>query len=116
MEVVLFKIFASAGVATVAVITASLINRFRNPLACTFAAGSAVMPWLVIAVLYLWPNRTVLLLGMSCFISLFLFTIYFYSADDPGKRRIMTVAFATLGLCSALYFCAILLYPILAYG
>jgi len=73
METILFNLYVSAGVASVAAIVVPLINRFRNPLACAFATGAAIMPWLVIAMLFLWPNSSVLLVGLPCVISAFFF-------------------------------------------
>lgn len=115
METIL-KIYASAGVATVAAIATCVINRFRNPVGCAFATGAAITPWLVIAMLYLWPNSSVILVGLSCVISPFLFAIYCYSADDPSMRRTITVTLATLGMCSALFFCVSVIYPFLVTG
>lgn len=112
METIL-KIYASAGVASLAAIATCVINRFRNPVACAFATGAAITPWLVIAALWLWNNSCVLLAVLSCLISLFLFAIYFYSADDPSTKRTIAVTLAMLGLCSAIYFSINLIYPFL---
>jgi hypothetical protein len=112
METIL-KIYASAGVASVAAFSTCVINRLHNPVACAFATGAAITPWLVIVALWLWNYSSVLLAAPACYISLFLFTIYFYSADDPSNKRTIAVTLATLGLCSDIYFSINLIYPFL---
>lgn len=71
------------------------------------------MPWFMIAMLYLWPNYNALLVGLACIVSLFLFALFFYFADGPSTRRTLSTVLTTIGICAALYFCAIVIYPFL---
>lgn len=113
MEAIILKIFVSAGLASVAALGAPIVDRFRNASAGAFALAAAIMPWLIVAMLYNRSNHIALLLGLSCLVSLFLFATFFYSAGDPGVRRTFAIILITMGICSALYFCAIVIYPFL---
>lgn len=117
MDIYLIKIYAAAGVASVAAIGAMVVDRFRNALANIFALGAAILPWCMVAALFQGPGLAMLLVGLSGIVSLFLFALLFYSYDAPGARRTFAVVMlAMLGLAAALYFSGIIIFPFLVTG
>lgn len=113
MEPFLIKVYTSAGIALIAAICATAINRFRDVPAGCFALAGGAMPWVIIAMLYCWPNHTAIQLGLPCSVSLFLFALLFYSSEEPGATRNIAIAVAIVGMCAGMAFGGFLGYPFL---
>jgi hypothetical protein len=116
MDIFFLKMYVAAGVASAAAVGALAIDRFRNAPANTCALGAGILPWCMMAVLFHGSNFTALLCGLSVVVSLFLFAMLFYSYNEPGTRRTLAVALATLGMGASLYLGAIVMYPFLVAG
>jgi hypothetical protein len=117
MDPFLIKIFTTAGIASTAAICAMAIDRFRNVPAGCFALAGAVVPWLVIAILFRWSHfNSVTLVAFFCIVPLFLLAFLCYSFEEPSTTRNIAAAATVGGGVSAIIFCAFIAYPFLMRG
>ena len=116
MDPYLAKIYATAGIASTAAICASALNRFRNVPAGSFALAGGIVPWIIIAMLYHWPNAAALFLGLVIIGPLFLVAFVFYSYEEPTAMRNVAAAVTIVGMSAGITFSIFLGYPLLLQG
>lgn len=115
MEPYLVKICAAAVIASIAAICASAVNRFRNVPAGSFAVAGGVIPWLIIATLFLFHSGSRLpaltILGLFSIGPLFLLALLVYSSEESSVSRNLSVAASGVGVVAGIAFAVILGYP-----
>ena len=120
MESYLVKIYATAGMASVAAICAAVINRFRNVPAGSFAVAGGVIPWLIIATLFFFHSGSRLpvltILGLFSVGPLFLLAFVFYSFEESSVSRNIAAAASVVGMIAGVSSSVILAYPFFASG
>ena len=117
MDSALIKLLTAAGVASAAAVFAPAINKFRNVPAGSCALLGAVLPWLLFAVVHRWPiSGSLALLGLTLFVSSFLFALLFYSVEEASTARTIAIGAMTVAICASIYLCAFLAYGILLSG
>jgi len=117
MESPLTHVFASAGVLSAAAVCAPIINRFRNVPAASGALVAAILPWLTFAVLYRWPTSGVPgLIGLVLIASALLFSLFFYSVEEPSATRASALAAITLAIFAGIYLGALIAVPLMMIG
>lgn len=117
MSLYFMNIYAAAGVTSVAALCAVITNRFRNVPAGSFAIAGGVVPWLMIALLFLFDFGSRLpapaILGLFCIGPLLLVALLCYSYEESGMSRNLSVAASGVGVVSGIGFALFLGYPFL---
>ena len=117
MESPLTHVFASAGVLSAAAVCAPIINRFRNVPAASCALVAAILPWLTFAALYRWPRfGLAAFVGLVLIASALLFSLLFYSVEEPSATRTSALAVIAVAICAGIYFCALMAYALMLAG
>lgn len=100
-----------------AAICAMRVNRFRNVPAGSFAAAGGIVPWLIIATLFLFHSGSRLpalaILGLFSVGPLFLLALVVYSFEESSVSRNRSVAASGVGAVAGIGFAFILGYPFL---
>ena len=117
MDSASIKILTAVGVASAAAAFAPAINKFRNVPAGSCALLGAVLPWLLYAIASRWSiSGSVALLGLTLFVSSFLFALLFYSVEEASTTRTIAIGAMTVAICASIYLCAFVAYGVLLSG
>lgn len=117
MESVIIKLLSTAGTVSLAAVCAPVINGFRNVPAAGCALLGAVLPWLMLAMLYCWPTSGLpALLSLAFIASSFLSAILFYAAEEPSARRATSLAAIIVAACAGIHLGVLVGYPLLISG
>ncbi|HET6406286.1 MAG TPA: hypothetical protein VFG14_00260 [Chthoniobacteraceae bacterium] len=120
MDAYLMKICATAGMASVAAICATVINRFRNVPAGSFAVAGGVVPWFIIATLFFFHSDSRLpaltIVGLFSVGPLFLLAFVFYSFEESSVSRNIAATASMVGMIAGVRLSAVLAYPVFASG
>ena len=116
MDSALINFLTIAGVVSTAAVCAPIVNRFRNVPGAICAIVGALLPWLIFATLCYWRTSTALalaLVGLAFITSSLLFALLFYSVEEPGATRAVTLAVIGVAICAWGYLAVLVAYSLL---